>query len=85
MLTGTTGCLVILPWLVSLAACDILLGKQSIPDLRKSDHEYLYDHLHQSEDAAHIIKDMFKAPSQLTWLFISFSLVGLSTSFLTAS
>jgi len=81
MLTGTTGFLVILPWLVSLAACDILLGRQYIPDSRKSDHEYLYGDLHHSEDAAHIIKDMFEAPSQLTWLFISFSLVGLSTSY----
>jgi len=81
MLTGTTGCLVILPWLISLAACDILFGRQSIPDLRKSDHEYLYGDLHHSEDAANIIKDMFEAPSQLTWLFISFSLIGLSTCY----
>ena len=81
MLTGTTGCLVILPWLVSLAACDILFGRQSIPDSRTSDHEYLYGNLHRSEDAANIVRDMFEAPSQLTWLFISFSLVGLSTSY----
>ena len=80
MLTDTTGCLVILPWLVSLAACDILFDRQSIPDSRKSDHGYLYGNLHRSEDAANIIRDMFEAPSQLTWLFISFSLIGLSTS-----
>lgn len=68
MLDGPNGCLVFLPWLVSVVACVILLGQHRLfmSDWKESDHEFWYGDLHRPEDPAYIIKNMLEAPSLLT-------------------